>query len=219
MLLIIISYIPLAVLETKAGEEIGKCYYFIWVKLYRFKFRSPWARSSAYLISKHLPKPPAHASREIRRKKKTETKPLTSPPGFCSFPLSFISKRHLHRKRIFVSEGFASSRCRLPPSGRLILSLWWLRKSELLARVVPARSNPLPPPKGPSVSQVRHITPKIWQQRGLGHRFGMSAAAVVSARRLTHPAPQFPCAELRWYCELQRARTPINCHPRSSCNT
>lgn len=167
MFLIIISYIPLAVLETKAGEEIGKCYYFIWVKLYRFKFRSRWARSSAYLISKHLPKPPAHASREIWGIKKTETKPMTSPTGFCSFPLSFISKGHLHRKRIFISEGSASSRCRLPPSGSLILSLWWLHKLELLAGVVLACSSPLPPPKGPSASWVHHITPKIWQQRGL----------------------------------------------------
>lgn len=199
MFLIIISYIPLAVSETKAGEEIGKCYYFIWVKLYRFKFLSPWAQSSAYLISKHLPKPPAHASREIWGIKKSETKPLTSPPGFCSFPLSFISKGHLHRKRIFVSEGFANSRCRLPPSGSLILSPWWLRKPEPSAGAVPASSSPLPPPEGPSASRVRLITIKIWQQRGLGHRFGMSVLAAVSARRLTHPAPQFPWAELLWY--------------------
>lgn len=180
MFLIIISHIPLAVLETKAGEEIGKCYYFIWVKLYRFKFRSPWARSSAYLISKHLPKPPAHASREIWGTKKTETKPLTSPPGFCSFPLSFISKGHLHRKRIFVSEGFASSRCRLPPSGSLILSL---RK--------PERSLPAPVSSShPKVHQPRGcvVSPPNTAARGLRHRFGMSRHAALPIPCLSFPA-------------------------------
>lgn len=187
MFLIIISHIPLAVLETKAGEEIGKCYYFIWVKLYRFKFRSPWARSSAYLISKHLPKPPARASREIWGMKKTETKPLTSPLGFCSFPLSFISKGHLHRKRIFVSEGFASSRCRLPASGCLILSLWWLRKPEWSLPAPISSSHPkVHQPRGCVLSPPKHGSKRL-----------EAAVWDVSARRLAHPVPQFPRAEPR----------------------
>lgn len=193
MFLITISCIPLAVLETKAGEEIGKCYYFIWVKLYRFKFHFPWAQSSAYLISKHLPQPPAQASRETwGRKKKPETKPLTSSLAFCSFPLlSFISKGHLHRKTIL---------CQLL---LLIPPIWKRNPFPAIAAEIWAacqHSHCFPEPHLTTQTSSR-LTLKIHQQSSLGHQFGMpvvraSAGAVVLACHLTHPLPQFPWAEL-----------------------